>query len=351
MSLFSHDEEDLDEEELDEAQVDKEQSKKEEKSSHSLIGSFFKFIWKLVKLALVLALVLFVCYSIAVMRYINKVEIVEDGERVEHNVELMTSDNVTNILLIGSDTRSVTDKGRADTVILLSINTDNKTITMTSFMRDSYVEIPGRGMGKLNASYRYGGAELLMDTLEVNFKLEIDDYVYINFESFSSIVDAVGGIELTVTDAEAQGMKAPMAEVNDILGKPSDTDFLPSGGTYLMNGNQALAYARLRYVGNADFERTERQREVIQKVIEKARSLSIGEIDSFLKKCAGSVVTNMSKKEMYLLSLNLIRYAGYEINELRIPCDNCYKGSMIGGQSVLELDFDANIDVIEDTLF
>ena len=118
-----------------------------------------------------------------------------------------------------------------------------------------------------------------------------------------------------------------------------------------MNGNQALAYARLRYVGNADFERTQRQREVIRKIFEKAKTLSIGDLDKFLKTCAQSVVTNMAKKDMYLLSLKMIRYAGYDLEELRIPCDDCYRGATIGGQSVLELDFDANVKAIGEALY
>lgn len=346
MSSFDYEEE-LDEE-LDE---DIEEFDEQEEKKPSLLRRIFRFIKRLLSAAIWLGVILFVVYTVIVLRYIHEVETVEDAERIEHDTVLMKSNDVTNILLIGADTRSADERGRADTVILLSVNSDKEAITMVSFMRDSYVEIPGRGMGKLNASYRYGGAELLMDTLEVNFKIEIDDYVYINFESFSDIVDAVGGIELTVSDAEAQGMRAPMAEVNDIMGRPSSTDFLPGGGTYVMNGNQALAYARLRYVGNADFERTQRQREVIRKIFEKAKTLSVGELDKFLKTCAQSVVTNMAKKDMYLLSHKMIRYIGYDLEELRIPCDDCYRGATIGGQSVLELDFDANVKAIGEALY
>ncbi len=309
------------------------------------------FIGRILSIVVSLAVILFCLYSLAVLRYISDVSTVGTGERFEHGVQTMQDDEVRNILLIGSDTRSISDKGRADTVILLSINSRTKDLYVTSFMRDSYVDVPGHGFTKLNASYRYGGAELLMDTLEVNFKVDIDEYVYVNFDSFSKIVDAVGGIELSVTDAEAEGMKPPMAEQNDLLGNPYGTDYLSGGGTYLMNGNQALAYARLRYVGNADFQRTERQREVIKKIFEKAKTLPIGELDSFLSTCASSITTNMSKKDMYFLSLRLLSLIKYDFNELRIPCDDGYTGSMIGGQSVLEIDFDKNISLIKDKVY
>lgn len=308
-------------------------------------------IARLFSLLMSLAVIVFLAYSVLALRYISCVNIAKDAERVNHGVETMSSKNTINILLIGSDTRTAEDKGRADTVILLSVNKKSKAIVLTSFMRDSFVEIPGHGSSKLNAAYRYGGAELLMDTLEVNFKLDIDDYVYINFNSFSNIVDAVGKIELTVTEAEAEGMKSPMAEQNDLLGNPKGTDYLSGAGTYLMNGNQALAYARLRYVGNADFQRTERQREVILKIIEKAKTLPLGKLDKFLKTCAENITTNMSKKDMYLLSLSAVRYAGYELEGVRIPADECYSGSMIDGQSVLIVDFEKNIEILKDKLY
>ena len=333
---------DEDDEILDD--IDDEEYEEPPKRRGSLLG-------RLLALVLSLAVIAFLAYSFVVMRYIDCVNVVPEGERAEHGVDTMSDKSTRTILLIGSDTRSYDENGRADTVILLSINKDSKSIVLTSFMRDSYVEIPGHGKGKLNASYRYGGAELLMDTLEVNFKVDIEDYIYINFNSFANIVDAVGGVELTVTDAEAEGMKPPMQEQNDLLGKPWGTDFLDGGGTYLMNGNQALAYARLRYVGNADFERTERQREVIAKIFEKTKSLSITELDKFLKTCAEKLTTNMSKKEMYILSLVVLRSVKYDVESLRIPADDCYRGNVIGGQSVLEIDFDKNIDILKDALF
>lgn len=208
---------------------------------------------------------------------VNKVQ---RGQRMNTDASMNSSD-VRNILLIGSDTRNADERGRTDSMILLSINSTTKEITMTSFMRDMYVNIKGIDAdgndidtwSKLNAAYVYGGAELLMDTIEYNFDIAVDDYVYIDFLSFVDIVDAVGGIELDISDEEAEGMKPPMAEQNKLLGNKKGTDYLDKGGKKLhVNGNQALAYARLRYVGNADFQRTERQRTVITKIIEKAKS-------------------------------------------------------------------------------
>ncbi len=306
----------------------------------------------LICLVLVLLIVAVGAYSAIAWHYIGMVETVETGTRYDVGVVPLESKNVRNILLIGTDTRSVTDSGRADTVILMSINYKTRTVTLTSFMRDSYVNIPNNGWSKLNASYRWGGAELLMDTLELNFHVSVDDYVFVNFESFAAIVDSVGGIKLTVTDDEAIAMQAPMAEINDIKGLPSNKDFITSGGTYNMNGNQALAYARIRYVGRSDFQRTERQREVVRKIIEKAKGSGISGLNSFATACAENVVTNMSKDEMFKLAMLLPYIATFEFDELRIPADDMYSGATLDdGQQVLQIDFDANIALIENNVY
>ncbi len=303
-------------------------------------------------LILVLLIVAVGAYSVIAWHYIGMVETVETGTRYDVGVVPLESKNVRNILLIGTDTRSVTDSGRADTVILMSINYKTRTVTLTSFMRDSYVNIPNNGWSKLNASYRWGGAELLMDTLELNFHVSVDDYVFVNFESFAAIVDSVGGVKLTVTDDEAIAMQAPMAEINDIKGLPSNKDFITSGGTYNMNGNQALAYARIRYVGRSDFQRTERQREVVRKIIEKAKGSGISGLNNFATACAENVVTNMSKGEMFKLAMVLPYIATFEFEELRIPADDMYSGATLDdGQQVLQIDFDANIALIENKVY
>lgn len=213
---------------------------------------------------------------------------------------------------------------------------------MTSLMRDCYVEIPDHGWAKLNAAYAYGGAELLMDTIMYNFDVEVDRYAYVNFFSFIDIVDSVGGIEIDLSDEEAQYMTDPMAEQNKYLGNPKGTDYLTEGGKDMqLNGNQALAYARLRYVGNADFERTQRQRTVITKIIAKAKTLDPIELDNFLKVCASELTTNMSKSEMYVMFYKLLFSMNYDMEQLRIPAEGAYYYGSHDGQSTLDIDFDA----------
>ncbi len=278
------------------------------------------------------------------------VNTVETGNRFVTNAS-MYDDDVMNVLVIGSDARSLEESGRTDSMIMLSVNKNTKQITMTSFMRDMYVEIPNNGWNKMNAANVYGGPELLMDTIEQNFDVRVDKYVYFNFYSFIDIVDAVGGIEVEVSTEEVIGMQEPMAEQNDILGNKRGTDYLYEGGNLTLNGNQALAYARLRYVGNADFERTERQRIVISKIMEKAVTFNPFKLNKIASACASGITTNMSEMEMQLLINKLPFMLKYETEELRIPEDNMYSYGNHNGQSTLDVDFGAAQQAIWETIF
>lgn len=309
------------------------------KKSHP-VRTFFKIL-------ILLIVIVFIAVNLLIYRYVSMVNVRERGQR-EFTGGTFDDAAVTNILVIGSDTRDESEYGRTDSMILLSVNKATKEITMTSFMRDMYVEIFGSDFNgehvdfwdKMNAAYVYGGPELLMDTIEYNFNISVDDYVYIDFFSFVDIVNAVGGIEIEITDEEAAGMRAPMGEQNKILGNPKGTDYLTSGGKINMNGNQALAYARLRYVGNADFERTERQRLVISKIIEKVKTSGISTMDSFAKASLSNLSTNMSKGEMMLMAYKALFSLNYEIKQLRLPDDDSYTYGNHNGQSTLDVDFE-----------
>ena len=312
----------------------------------------------------IIILVLALLLHILIFRYLGKVTYLKDEQRRYTNAS-MKSDDVLNVLVIGSDTRDAKERGRTDSIILLSIDKEKKRTTMTSFMRDSYVLLPDYdldgdgttyGQGdwcKLNAAYVYGGAELLMDTIEYNFDIAVDKYVYVDFFSFIDIVDSVGGIELDITDEEAEGMIPPMREQNEYLGNEKGTDYLEKGGRGLtVNGNQALAYARLRYVGNADFQRTERQRTVMNRILDKARGLSLPDTDKFICTCAENVQTNMTKGELYVLLYRLPFVMKYETDQLRIPGDDAYSyGTGYDGSSVLIVDFDQSKDELRRKIY
>ena len=307
---------------------------------------------KILLTLLIIFIVIFVIYSAVSLSLIKKLNYEETGSR-SRTSGAMSESYVTNVLLIGTDGRTTDDRGRSDSMILASINKKTNEITLTSFMRDSYVDIPGYGWEKLNASYSYGGPELLMDTIEKNFLVRIDDYVSVNFCSFASIIDSVGGIEIDVSNDEAQEINTIlMAEVNEIMGDARDADLLSGGGKLQLNGKQALSYARIRHIGNADFERTERQRDVLTQVAGKLKSFKPSMISNIAKNAVPQITTNMTESELYLLSLRLPFIIGYDIEQVRIPADGTY-GSVTtaSGGDALQVDFETNYNILKDEVF
>ena len=313
---------------------------------------------------LIIILVLFLVLQIIILRYVTKVTYRDTAER-HFTTASLKSDDIMNILLIGSDTRESSERGRTDSMILLSVDKNKKRTTMTSFMRDCYVTLPeydldgdGKFYGegdkcRLNAAYVYGGAELLMDTIEYNFDVAVDKYVYIDFFSFIDIIDAVDGIELDITDEEAEGMHDPMHEQNRYLGNDYGTDYLYAGGKGIhVNGNQALGYARLRYVGNADFQRTERQRTVVSKLIEKAKNSGIFTLDKFAVSLCSHIETNMSKWEVYKLVYRAPFIIKYETKQLRVPGDDEYSyGTANDGSSILSVNMPSVIETLNREIY
>lgn len=325
--------------------------KKKKRKHRSIAG---RIIRKIVLTLFTILILLFVVYSCTALTVIGKVGKEETGDR-NRTGSAMSRSYVKSVLIIGTDGRSADEPGRSDSMILLSFNSRTNEIILTSFMRDCYVNIQGYGMDKLNAAYSYGGASLLMDTIESNFMVEIDDYITVNFVSFAGIIDAVGGIDIDVSDEEAHEINNILfSEVNQLMGDDQWADFLDSGGKLHLNGKQALSFARIRYVGNSDFERTSRQREVFEKIIPKAiNPVAIGRI---AKSVIPKVNTNMSTLGMYLLSLKLPFAISYDIKQLQIPAENTfypedvwlYDGEL---QSVLQVDFNANYNVLEEEIF
>lgn len=324
-------------------------------------GSFIK---RLFIFLLVTALMLFGVLQIFVFRCINKVTVNEKGERCFENATL-ASDSIFNLLVIGSDSRDPEQRGRTDAMILLSIDKVHDRLTMTSFMRDSYVMLPEYDLDgdgtyysegdrcKLNAAYVYGGPELLMDTIGYNFDIRVDNYIYIDFYSFIDIIDAADGIELDIDDEEVEAINVCIDAQNTLIGNPMGTDLLASGGKGIrVNGNQALGYARMRAVGNADFQRTERQRTVISRLLEKTKSSSILTIGRIASAVASHTVTDLSKWELYKLSYRLPFIVRYEREQLRIPGKDEFSfGTGLDGSSVLSLDFEKVISTLSRSIY
>lgn len=240
---------------------------------------------------------------------------------------LVSNKKVMNILFIGCDDSSG-GTSRSDSMMLISIDKIHKKMKLTSFMRDMWVYIPDNGYAKLNAAYSYGGAGLLMDTIEYNFGIKIDNYALVDFKIFSSIIDELGGVTVNVTAKEAKFINTTTRQR------------VKSGNTTL-NGDEALVYCRIRHL-DSDFMRTKRQRKVMSAIVSKAKSSDPITLYKLANVILPQVQTDITKAEMSLLGINSLQYFTYDVKQLRIPVDGSYTDKYFGSQEALSIDFDTN---------
>ena len=214
----------------------------------------------------------------------------EDG-----NTTPESQSDVTNIALFGLDTRDLSsDSGRSDATMVLSIDRTHNKIKLTSIARDTYVEVPGRGMTKLNHAYAYGGPQLAVKTLNQNFSLDIQDFVTVNFAQLANIIDYIGGVTVNVTQEELEVANQCMIELN-ALGM--DIDPITETGDVLLTGGQAVAYARDRTNGS-DLDRTDRQREVLDSMFQSVMQLDVTKLPGLISMVFSECVTSLTDDEI-----------------------------------------------------
>lgn len=233
------------------------------------------------------------------------------------NDKHMSSKNVINVLLIGADSRKGTNSGNTDVMMLLSLNKKTKQLKLISFLRDSYLYIEGKENSyctKLNAAYSMGGPETLLKTIENNYKIDIDNYVIVNFESFKSIIDAMGGVTVDVQQYEA-----------DYNYKKFKIE-LPVGESVTLNGEQALCFCRIRGCdSDGDVSRTRRQRQVIDSIISRVKDASISDLNKYIDILLPYVETGYSEGQILSLGIKAITggWAGYKRSQLQMPPEDC----------------------------
>ena len=264
----------------------------------------------------------------------------------------LKEEGITNVLLIGNDSRTQDGDGRSDAMILLSINNKSKTIYLTSLLRDMYVEIPGHKANRLNAAYAFGGAELLIETLKLNLGIEVNRYVQVNFQAFANLIDAVGGVDLELTNDEVRYVNGYLVEYNILENRPEGTDYIDAtaSGMLHLNGPQALAYCRNRYLGT-DFGRTERQRKVLTAAIRQAPLELVTSPDKLMEGIFPNLTTNLTKEECMGLSLEAPKVITYEIVSSSVPIEGSYSNATVRKMSVLQVDFEANKTYLQETIF
>ncbi len=238
-------------------------------------------------------------------------------------------EGVCNILLIGQDSRSDGDSGRSDTMIILSINQNTNQMSMVSLMRDTYVEIPGYSSRKLNAAYSLGGVSLLDETIAQNYGVAIDYNVAIDFEGFIDVIDTLGGVDIELNEEEANYLQG--GESGEYLSYLTDGPYDVTVGTNHLSGAAALDYARTRKVGQYDFERTQRQRNVITAVFNELKSQSVLSLLSVYNSIADDLTTDMTALQIAGVGVSAYGMKDNGILSYRLPTDDMYSNQSISG--------------------
>lgn len=247
---------------------------------------------------------------------------------VESTISTKAEDpNYYNVLLIGCDKSDGTSQ-RSDSMMLVTVDKVHQKIKFTSFMRDLWVSIPDYGDARLNAAYSYGGADLLMETLYQNFGVPINDYVMVDFEMFQKLIDGLGGVNVDITEDEA-----------DYINETSHAKV--HSGENILNGDYALIYCRIRYL-DSDFNRTQRQRKVMNSILKKTVSQNPVKTLSVMSDILPYITTDISPTKMTLKAFSAVTFLKYGNDQFRIPTDDGYTNEMIEGQDVLVPDLDEN---------
>ncbi|MBP3330019.1 MAG: LCP family protein [Clostridia bacterium] len=256
----------------------------------------------------------------------SNTEYIKTDSSSSSSAGLVSDSRVKNILLLGVDDKQNGNTSRSDTMILLSIDKRNRQLKMTSFLRDTYVEIPGYGENKMNAACTFGGPQLVMKTIEHNFGIDIDNYVLVDFSAFEDIVDSLGGVTVEVEQREAEFINNTTRYTIDY------------GENVKLTGGEALTYVRIRKL-DSDFYRTQRQRKVITAILSSVKKSNPFELIETGKEVMKYVETDMNPLELTLLAEGaVLSYMRYDIVQSRIPVDENYSSQTINGAAVLVID-------------
>lgn len=289
----------------------------------------------------------------------SKLNKVESGtgniDKDEVNIELDSQtaealEGFTNIALFGLDNRQTGnyDGGNSDTIMIASIDNDTKQVKLISVYRDTFLNVKDDTYAKINSAYAYGGPKNAIAALNKNLNLDIVNYVAVDFGAVVEAIDLLDGIELTLTDQEVQIMNDNyIDEINKVTGHKSGK--LSSGGTYTVDGVQALAYCRIRYTAGDDFKRTERQRTVLTKMIEKAQGSSISTVSSLIDSMLGDISTSFTGKELLALVSSIMDYKLADTHGW--PFELCTGSYGSKGSLVVATDLETNVKELHEYLF
>lgn len=260
---------------------------------------------------------------------------------------------ITNILLVGTDGRTLEESSRSDSMMILTIDNKNKSLKLTSLARDTYVNIPGHGEQKLTHAYAYGGINLLVETIEDNFKLDIQNYAIVNFFSFMDIIDTLGGVVVDVKPNELNELNKFIPECYKFDKNPNKgpMEYVSNSGTQKLNGYQALSYGRIRKNDSA-LERDRRQRAIIQGMIDGIKNLPVTKYPELVDSILPYIKTNMKPTTILSLGATALTIGDFNIKSLEFPMEKYSTGGIYKNAGwVWRYDADKCLPILHDFIF
>lgn len=304
---------------------------------------------------ILIGLIVTICLSGFGYVYFKLNKMYVKDEAVKNTEEQGTMvEGITNILLVGTDGKYIEKWNRSDSMMVVTIDSKNKDIRISSIARDTYVDIPGYSTEKLTHAYAYEGIDLLREVFKVNFNLDIDKYIAVNFVSFMDIMDELGGVEVNVEEKDIK-------EINKYIDAcygyyknkdEKDKEYITKSGVQRLNGYQALAFSRIRYTDSA-FARDNRHREVAESVYKEFAQKGV----ETYKKCADIILnntkTNISPIEMMNLAYTVLKINDKDIDQFQFPLEEYRNGHIINKQKgwVLEWDKEPNLEAWHKFIF
>lgn len=304
--------------------------------------------------AVVLVVLLLVLYVLNRTERFSKVvfddKVVQDSVNELTEETLETMEEYTNIALFGLDTRQAGSLGkgnRSDTIMVASINNQTKDVKIVSIYRDSYLNLANDKYRKCNEAYSIGGPEQAVAMLNMNLDLKIDHYMSVDFLAVSEVVDLLGGIEIDVDEYEIEHLNNYTVETSKVTGKK--TNKLKTTGLQTLDGVQATSYCRIRYTKGDDFKRTERQREVLETIAKKAKTMSVSQLDEIIKAVFPMCATNMTVDQLLAIAADGLSYNIQGTSGFPFDVTTDSVGS--AGSCVIPVDLEKNVAQLHNYLF
>lgn len=264
----------------------------------------------------------------------------------EYSLPVTGLDGIYHLLIVGVDQEGDQALGRSDTMVLAVLNTREGSLKLISFLRDLFVRLPGRGSNRLNAAYAFGGADLLKRTLQANFQIQVDGYVAVDFAAMIGLVDAMGGVALTVLPEEVKPLNGILGYYNYLHSIPDHQGELQAPGKQVLSGLQIMSYARIRKL-DSDFGRVSRQQTVLQAIFVAMQTSKPETIAQMIFSFADMVKTDIPLLEALDLARQALGRKSYDIQTLTIPIHGAYKSVFKRDAYVLEPDLRKNTKAIQ----